>query len=212
MGDDRYVAVLGRRAWPMPIPIVQDQGAWHFETAAGVQEVTNRRIGRNELAAMEFARRYVEAQRFYASIDRDGDEVLEYAQRFRSTPGEKDGLYWHVAANEPASPLGPFTAEKIEFLAGRNEGSPYLGYYYGILTRQGPHAPGGAYDYVINGNMIAGFALIAWPAEYGTSGVMTFTISHQGRLLEKNLGPDTGEVEAAIQAYNPDSTWTEPDD
>lgn len=209
-GDGRYVAVLGRRAWPMPVPIVQEKGAWHFATAEGVEEVTNRRIGRNELAAMEFARRYVDAQRLYATADRDGDQVLEYAQKLRSTPGLKDGLYWEAPSGDAASPLAPFAAERSEFLAGREEGDPYLGYYYRVLTRQGANAPGGAYDYVINGNMIAGFALVAWPADYGNSGIMTFMISHQGKLLEKDLGPDTEQIAAAMQAYDPDSTWTEP--
>jgi hypothetical protein len=209
-GDGRYVAVLGRRAWPMPIPIVEDKGAWRFDTAAGVEEVTNRRIGRNELAAMEFARKYVEAQRQYASIDRTGNEVLKYAQKLRSTPGLKDGLFWESSSGEATSPLAPFAAERSEFLAGRDEGDPYLGYYYRILTKQGADAPGGAYDYVINGNMIAGFALIAWPADYGNSGVMTFMISHQGKLLEKDLGPDTEKVAAAITTYDPDPGWTEP--
>ena len=209
-GDGRYIAVLGRRAWPMPIPLVQENGVWRFDTAAGVEEVTNRRIGRNELAAMEFARKYVEAQRLYASADRDGDQVLEYAQRLQSTPGLKDGLFWESASGEAASPLAPFAAERSEFLAGRQEGDPYLGYYYRILTRQGAGAPGGAYDYVINDNMIAGFALIAWPADYGNSGIMTFMISHQGKLLEKDLGPDTETIAAAIQSYDPDLSWTEP--
>jgi hypothetical protein len=209
-GDGRYVAVIGRRAWPMPIPIVEDKGAWRFDTAAGVEEVTNRRIGRNELAAMEFARRYVEAQRLYASVDRDGDEVLEYAQKLRSTPGLKDGLYWEAPSGDSASPLAPFAAEKSEFLAGRDDGDPYLGYYYRILTSQGANAPGGAYSYIINGNMIAGFALIAWPADYGNSGIMTFMISHQGKLLEKDLGPDTEKIAAATEIYNPDFSWTEP--
>ena len=209
-GDGRYGAVIGRRAWPMPIPIVEDNGAWRFDTAAGVEEVTNRRIGRNELAAMEFARRYVEAQRQYASVDRTGNEVLKYAQKLRSTPGQKDGLFWESSSGEATSPLAPFAAERSEFLAGRHEGDPYLGYYYRVLTRQGANAPGGAYDYVINGNMIAGFALIAWPADYDNSGVMTFMINHQGKLLEKDLGPDTEYIAGAIQAYDPDSTWSEP--
>jgi hypothetical protein len=208
-GDGRYVAVLGRRAWPMPIPIVRDQNAWRFDTAAGVEEVTNRRIGRNELSAMDVARKYVEAQRVYASADRDGDQVLEYAQRLRSSPGQQDGLYWAPGADAGPSPFGPYIAEKSEFVAGRQEGDPFLGYYFRVLTRQGANVPGGAYDYVINGNMIAGFALIAWPADYGNSGVMTFMISHQGRLLEKDLGPETESVVAAMRAYDPDASWTE---
>ena len=208
-GDGRYIVVVGRRAWPMPIPIVQDKGAWYFDTAAGMEEVTNRRIGRNELAAMDLARNYVEAQRIYASADHDGDQVLEYAQRLISTANRQDGLYWPAAAGTGPSPFGPYVAEVSEFLAGKERGDPYLGYYFRVLTKQGANAPGGAYDYVINGNMIAGFALVAWPADYGTSGVMTFLVSHQGRLLQKDLGLDTEQIVAAIQAYDPDASWTD---
>lgn len=208
-GDGRYVVVVGRRAWPMPIPIVQDKGAWHFDTAAGIEEVTNRRIGRNELAAMDLARNYVEAQRLYASTDRDGDQVLEYAQRLISTANRQDGLYWAAGAGTGPSPFGPYISEVSEFFAGKERGDPYLGYYFRVLTKQGGNAPGGAYDYIINGNMIAGFALVAWPADYGTSGVMTFLVSHQGRLLEKDLGADTEKIVAAMQTYDPDASWTD---
>jgi hypothetical protein len=208
-GDGRYIAVVGRRAWPMPIPIVEDKGAWHFDTAAGIEEVTNRRIGRNELAAMDLARNYVEAQRLYASADRDGDQVLEYAQRLISTPDRQNGLYWPASAGAGPSPFGPYVAEVSEFLAGKDRGDPYLGYYFRVLTKQGGSPPGGAYDYVINGNMIAGFALVAWPADYGTTGVMTFLVSHQGRLFEKDLGPETEQSVAAMTAYDPDGTWRE---
>lgn len=211
-GEGRYIAVIGRRAWPMPIPIMQDGQSWRFDTAAGVEEVTNRRIGRNELAAMAFARNYVQAQRVYASVDRDGDQVLKYAQHLSSTPGRQDGLYWPAGPDTGPSPLGPYVSEVSEFLTGRERGDPVLGYYFRILTRQGANVPGGAYDYIINGNMIAGFALVAWPADYGNSGVMTFIISHQGRLLEKDLGPDTEKIVAAMQAYDPDASWTEPNE
>jgi hypothetical protein len=211
-GDGRYVAVVGRRAWPLPIPIVEDNGKWRFDTAAGVEEVTNRRIGRNELAAMDLARNYVEAQRLYASVDRDGDRVHKYAQRLISSPNKHDGLYWPATAGADPSPFGPYIAEVSEFLTGRQRTDPYQGYYFRVLTKQGANAPGGAYDYIINGNMIAGFALVAWPADYDQTGVMTFLISHEGRLLQKDLGPDTDDIVAAMQAYDPDSTWTEPQD
>ena len=135
--------------------------------------------------------------------------VLEYAQRVISTPGEKDGLYWTSAPGEPASPFGPFIAEISALIAGKKLGDPYRGYYYRVLKGQTEHAPGGAYDYVINGNMIAGFGLLAWPAEYGETGVMTFQVSHQGDVLEADLGPETAEVVAAIDAYDPDPAWTE---
>jgi Protein of unknown function (DUF2950) len=208
-GDGRYVAVVGRRAWPLPIPIVEDQGAWRFDTAAGIEEVTNRRIGRNELAAMELARNYVAAQRIYASADRDGDQVLEYAQRVISSANQQDGLYWLATPGTGPSPFGPYISEVSEFLAGKERSDPYQGYYFRVLTKQGANVPGGAYDYIINGNMIAGFALVGWPADYGTTGIMTFLVSHRGRLLEKDLGPDTEQVVAAMQAYDPDASWTE---
>jgi hypothetical protein len=162
-------------------------------------------IGENELAAIEALRAYVQAQIEYASADRDGDQVLEYAQRVISTPGQRDGLYWASAPGEPVSPFGPFIAEISALIQGKELGDPYRGYYYRVLKGQTEHAPGGAYEYVINGNMIAGFAMLAWPAEYGETGVMTFQVSHQGDVLEADLA----EVAPAFDAYDPDATWTE---
>ena len=205
---DHATILVGRQAWPMPIPLVQEGGAWHFDTAAGLEEIIDRRIGRNELSAIALMRDYVDAQVAYASEDRDGDEVLQYAQRITSSPGKHDGLYWPAAAGEPPSPFGPLVAEAEEHLKFRKKGEPYQGYYFRILTRQGSHPPGGAYDYVINGNMIAGFAMVAWPADYENSGVMTFVISHQGKLYQKDLGPETAKIAADMKAYDPDSTWT----
>jgi hypothetical protein len=207
--DGRVILTLGRQAFPFPVPIVREGESWRFDSAAGLEEILDRRVGENELAAIEVLRAYVQAQLEYASADRDGDQVLEYAQRVISTAGEMDGLFWASAPDEPASPFGPFIAEISALLVGKELGDPYRGYYYRVLNGQTEHAPGGAYDYVINGNMIAGFGLLAWPAEYGETGVMTFQVSHQGEVLEADLGPETAEVVAAIDAYDPDSTWTE---
>jgi hypothetical protein len=203
------VMVIGKDAWPMPFPIVHDDKGWHFDTAAGIDELVARHVGENELATIATLRAYVDAQVQYASADRDGDEVLEYAQKVISTPGKKDGLYWQVAsADDAASPFGPFIAELPDYVKERKPGEPYMGYYYRILTRQGENAPGGRYDYIINGNMIAGFAAVAVPAEYGETGVMTFVVSQQGKVYQKDLGEDTALAAAAIQDYNPDDSWT----
>jgi hypothetical protein len=180
--------------------------SWGFATEEGVDELANQRIGGNELRTIDIMRAYVGAQTDYASEDRDADEVLEYAQHIRSSPGQQDGLYWPTAADQLPSPVGPLLASAVE---ARDVGDAYNGYHYRILARQGDNPPGGAYDYVINGNMIASFALIAWPAEYDYFGVMTFLVSHQGKVYEKDLGPETAEVVAAIDAYDPDATWTE---
>ena len=205
------VMVIGKDAWPMPIPIVKDDKGWHFDTAAGADEIIDRRVGANELATIDNLKAYVDAQVQYASADRDGDDVLEYAQKINSTPGKKDGLYWEVPAGstDEASPFGPFVAEKAAYLADHEAGDPFMGYYYRIITRQGENAPGGRYDYVINGNMIGGFAMVAWPADYGSTGIMTFIVNQNGRVYQKDLGENTEVGAAAIQDYNPDTSWTE---
>jgi hypothetical protein len=209
---------VGGNAYSFPVPIVQQQdGRWFFDTAAGKEEVINRRIGRNEIGAITVARVYVQAQREYASKDRDDDEVLEYAQRLLSTPGKKDGLYWPIELDGELSPLGPLVALAREEGYRREQNSeategeqarPYHGYFYRILTRQGPAAPGGKYDYIINGNMIAGFALLAYPADYGETGIMSFIVNQQGKVYQKDLGPKTAEVAKSIEEYNPDKTWS----
>jgi hypothetical protein len=202
------VMVIGKNAWPVPIPIVRGDKGWMFDTAAGIDEIVARRIGQNELETITTLQAYVDAQVQYAGADRDGDDVLEYAQKVISTEGKKDGLYWQVAsADEEASPFGPFVAELPDALKDRQPGEPFMGYYYRILTRQGENAPGGRYDYIINGNMIAGFAAVAVPAEYAETGIMTFVVSHQGKIYEKDLGDDTAVLAAAIQEYNPDGSW-----
>ena len=205
-GEGRRIAYVGPRAWPLPIPIVFTEGAWRFDTEEGIDELANQRIGGNELRTIDTMRAYVEAQNDYASADRDGDEVLEYAQRIRSSPAQQDGLYWPSDVDQAPSPLGPLLAAAVET---QDVGDSYNGYHYRVLTRQGANPPGGAYDYVINGNMIAGFALVAWPAEYDHSGIMTFMVNHQGKVYERDLGPETAEIVAELDVYNPDATWTE---
>jgi hypothetical protein len=200
--------IIGKEAWPMPIPIVKDDKGWHFDTAAGSDEIVARRIGENELTTIENLRAYVEAQVEYASADRDGDDVLEYAQKINSSTGKKDGLYWPTSTGEDVSPFGPLAAERAAYLSDREQGDPFMGYYYRIVSRQGEHAPGSRYDYVINGNMIAGFAMIAWPAEYGSSGIMSFIVNQNGRVYQKDLGDATDAGAAAIQDYDPDDTWS----
>jgi hypothetical protein len=213
-GEDRRVIEVGALAYPLPIPLARENGAWRFDTEAGVEEINNRRIGLNELQAIRLARAYLDAQIEYAGADRDGDEVLEYAQRLGSSAGKKDGLYWTTSADgDDVSPFGPMVAGLDEdYLAKRKGGEPFYGYYYKILTRQGANPPGGRYDYVINGNMIAGFGLIAWPAEYGNSGVMTFLVSHHGKVLQKDLGEDTAALAAAVEEFDPDDSWVEAED
>jgi hypothetical protein len=204
---------IGNDNWPFAIPLTRlANGKWFFDTEAGKQEILARRIGANELETINVCRAYVEAQREYASEDRDGSGVLKYAQHFMSHNG-KDGLYWAAAPGEEASPFGAMIAQATleGYTPGRNTGSgpqPYHGYAYRILTSQGPAAPGGEYNYVINGNMIAGFALVACPTEYGGSGVMTFVISHQGKLYQKDLGSETSDAVRNMQEYDPDSSWT----
>jgi hypothetical protein len=204
------VMVIGNEAWPMPFPIVKGDKGWYFDVAVGADEIIDRRVGANELATIRNLNAYTDAQVQYASADRDGDDVLEYAQKINSSPGKKDGLYWEVPAGstDEASPFGPFVAEKAAYLADHEAVDPFMGYYYRIISRQGENAPGGRYDYVINGNMIAGSAMIAWPAEYGISGVMAFIVNQNGRTFQKDLGEET-EFAVIGQDYDPDGSWSE---
>lgn len=211
--DSQQILKLGADGWPFPIPLVKDAGGWFFDTSAGWEEILNRRIGANELGAIHVCRTYVEAQREYATKDRNGEGVLEYAQHLRGTPGTHDGLYWSSSNGEELSPLGPLVAQaRVEGYRHKTkilteEQSPYHGYYFKILTKQGRHASGGKYNYIINGHMIAGFALVAWPAEWSNTGVMTFIVNQQGKVYEKNLGPKTSTIANALTTYDPDSTW-----
>jgi Protein of unknown function (DUF2950) len=212
--ETNCVLEVGEQSWPFPIPLVkQTDGQWFFDTEAGKEEILNRRIGRNELTTLQSVRAYVDAQRDYASSDRLGNEVLQYAQKIISSPGLKDGLYWPTNLDGEISPLGPLVAlAQAAGYVSTNQSAgtapePFHGYYFKILTRQGKHAPGGKYDYIINGNMIGGFALVAWPAEYGNSGIMTFIVNQQGRVYQKDLGAKTDYLAPAIKRYDPDSTW-----
>jgi hypothetical protein len=202
--------VVGEEEWPMPIPLVQVSGGWQWDTAAGAEEILNRRIGRNELNVIEVARAYVEAQQEFAA-QHSIDHKHEYAQRFVSSEGQHDGLYWPAASGEEESPLGPLIAKAEAQGYSSKEGianlEPYHGYYYRILTRQGPHAAGGAKDYIKDGHMVHGFALIAFPARYGDSGVMSFIVNQNGIVYEKNLGPGTAKIAAGMMVYDPDSSW-----
>ena len=222
--SSKFILTIGEDSWPFPIPIVLRNNSWSFDTAAGIEELLNRRIGENELSAISTCRAYVLAQwEYFTEGDHDNDGVAEYAQHLLSAPGQRDGLYWDTVEGQPPSPLGALVAvARVEGYAmvkpGKpaaeantagtvGGGMPYHGYRFRILKRQGSHAPGGKYDYVINGNMIAGYALVAFPAKYGSSGVMTFIVNQQGRVYQKNLGPDTEKLARQIAEYDPDSTW-----
>jgi hypothetical protein len=206
---DRRILVIGDQAWPVPFPIVKTGDRWRFATEDGIEELINRRIGGNERNAIASLRAFVDAQRAYAARDRDGDGVLQYAQKVMSSPGKRDGLYWpaDAAKNEELSPFGPLIAEASPYTAGRKIGDPYRGYYFRILTQQGKSAPGGAYSYTINGRMIAGFAMIAYPAEHGETGIMTFIVNHNGVVYERDLGPNTAKLAPGIVAFDPGKGW-----
>jgi Protein of unknown function (DUF2950) len=208
-GDNKAVVLIGPDDFPFPIPLVRKNDMWQFDTAAGRQEILYRRIGRNELDAIQACLAYVDAQNEYAGRDRTGAGAGVYAQRIVSKAGTRDGLYWPAASeNEDASPLGELfaeaTREGYRAAAGR---IPFHGYYYKILTKQGPNAPGGVLDYVVGGKMIGGFALVAYPASYGNSGVMTFLVNHTGVVYEKDLGPHSARIAERMSAFNPDQTW-----
>ena len=211
-GDSKVVLSTGKDNWPFPIPIVKGAAGWRFDAKQGREEILNRRIGRNELAAMQAMLAYVDAQREYYLSNPQRDKLLHYAQRIISTRGKRDGLYFPTKAGERPSPLGPaFESAKAKgYEKGKDAAGkpvPYHGYYYRILKRQGPDAPGGAYDYVAQGKMIGGFALVAYPASYGNSGVMTFLVSHDGVVYEKDLGPETAANAQKITQFNPDKSW-----
>jgi len=204
-GNDKVTVVVGFNAWPLPIPIVRRGAGWQFDGAAGREEMLNRRIGRNELDAIEVLRAYVGAQRLYASAPRDGTRVRAFARKVASSPGKRDGLYWpaDAAKGDEISPFGPLIRDPEK----RKAGEPYNGYYFKILTRQGTAALGGAYSYVINGRMVAGFAMVAAPARYGETGIQTFIVNHYGDVYERDFGPDTLKVFGRMTEYNPTSKW-----
>lgn len=204
-GEDRAMIAVGESGWTLPIPIVKTSGAWQFDTAAGADEIRIRRIGRNELAVMQVMLAIYDAQIEYAEKDRDGDGVRSYATRFESSPGTNDGLYWPTSAGEEPSPLGPTVAAAMAAGGSKTEG--YYGYRYKMLSGQGKHAPGGAYDYVANGKKLGGFAVLATPVKYGDSGVMSFMINHDGVLFEKDFGMSTDHKMKTMTLFDPDSNW-----
>jgi hypothetical protein len=210
-GEDKITLEVGTNSWPMPIPLVKADGQWHFDTAAGKEEIVNRHIGKDELHAIGVCRAYVAAQRQYASANPDAGGGANYAQKFKSAPGKKDGLYWPPAENQPASPFGPLVAEAHAEGYGRNTGAgphPFHGYYFRILTRQGKAAPGGKMDYMSHGNLTGGFALVAYPEHWDQSGIMTFIVNQDGKVYQRNLGEKTSRVAGAMKEYNPNRQWT----
>ena len=208
---NRKTLVIGDEQWPFPVPLVKEARGWRFDTAAGKEEVIARRIGRNELAAIDTVRAYVSAQRRYAADGHDGNRPGAYATKFQSDPGKQNGLYWPVAKGQKRSPLGDLVAQAAaegRAPAGdRSQPSPLHGYYFRILTAQGPAASGGAKQYIANGTMSGGFALVAWPAQYDASGVMTFIVNQDGIVREKDLGPASDATARQMQTYNPDASW-----
>ena len=209
-GDAKAMLLVGKDEWPLPIPLVKGAEGWRFDTKQAREEILNRRIGRNELSAVQAMLAYVDAQREYYLRNPRNDKLLHYAQKFDSAPGKRDGLYFQTKTGEKPSPLGPlFASAKAAGYTKDGDGmpDPYYGYRYRILKRQGPDAPGGAYDYVVQGRMIGGFALVAWPASYGNSGVMTFIVNHDGVVYEKDLGPGTAAAAGKITRFNPDKSW-----
>jgi len=211
-GDDKIVLEVGTNDWPMPIPLVKADGQWRFDTSAGKEEIINRHIGKDELHAIGVCRAYVEAQRKYASMNHGATGQPTYAQKIKSTPGNRDGLYWETSGGEPGSPFGPLVDEaRAEGYSSHKEGTgphPFHGYYFRILTRQGKEAPGGKMNYVRNGEMTGGFALVAYPERWGRSGVMTFIVNQDGMIYQRNLGEQTARIAASMQEYNPNRDWT----
>jgi hypothetical protein len=210
-GADKVTLEVGTNDWPMAIPLVKADGQWHFDTAAGKEEIINRHIGKDELHAIGVCRAHVTAQRQYASLNMDASGGVKYALKFKSTPGKKDGLYWPSAENEPNSPFGPLVAEAhAEGYVGHKGGGPhpFHGYFFRILTRQGPAAPGGRMDYMSHGNLTGGFALVAYPEHWDKSGIMTFIVNQDGKVYQQNLAEKTSRIAVAMKVYNPDSEWT----
>jgi hypothetical protein len=202
---DRRLLQIGEKLWPLPFPLVKwEDGKWAFDTYAGLEEIVNRRVGENELQTIETMRAYVDAQEEYASEDRDEDGVEEFAQKLISSEGKTDGIYWPTDDVNGESPAGDLSQSELDDAA---KGEGYFGYKYKILTGQGDQIAGGAYDYIINGNMIAGFGLLAWPAKYGETGVKTFAVNQHGIVYETDLGPTTDAIVKYIDRFNPDDTW-----
>lgn len=200
--------VVGANDWPMPIPLVRDGTSWYFDSKQGQEEIVNRRIGQNELGAIAVCEGYYRAQKEYAAKGHDGLPAKLYAEKFASDPGKQNGLYWEVAAGKPQSPMGPAVAAATAEGYGGDGPQPYHGYIYKRLSSQGPDAPGGAKSYVVNGRQSGGFALLAYPAKYGTSGIMTFVVNQDGVIYQKDLGDGTETAAPGITSFNPDQSWT----
>jgi hypothetical protein len=210
-GEDSITLEIGTNNWPMPIPLVKADGQWYFDTAAGKEEIINRHIGKDELHAIGVCRAYVAAQQQYASANPKAGGGPAYAQKFKSTTGKRDGLYWPQAENEPASPFGASVAEAQAEGYGRKMGTgvkPFRGYYFRILTRQGKDAPGGKINYLSDGVLTAGFALVAYPEQWDKSGIMTFIVNQDGKVYQRNLGEKTARIAGKMKEYNPDGDWT----
>jgi hypothetical protein len=213
--ESTATVVIGPDSWPFPIPLVKSEGQWHFDLEAGAEEIQNRNIGRNELATIKILRFYPQAQNAYEAEDRDDDGVREYAQVFASNPGKRDGLFWKDEGGD-ASPLQPlvtllrdqgYDLDKAQ-AADDNSAPAFNGYHFKIIKQQGSAAPGGAMNYVVNGNMVAGFALVAWPVEYSESGIQTFIVGKDGTVFEKDLGEKTVDIASKLTSYNPDESWS----
>ncbi len=210
-GDAKATLLIGDKDWPFPFPLVKSAGRWTFDAKSGAEEILNRRIGRNELAAIQVCLAYVDAQREYALTEGNSNGLHKYAMKLVSTRGKKDGLYWPTQEGEPLSPLGPLAAKAKQEGYGKRDNAanePYHGYFYKVLTGQGSDASGGAYDYVVDGKMIGGFALVAYPARWGASGVMTFIVNHNGIVYQKNLGKGTATLALGMTRFNPDTSWS----
>jgi Protein of unknown function (DUF2950) len=209
-GEAKATLTVGDDPWPFPSPLVKKDARWHFDSEAGRVEVLNRRVGRNELDTIQTLLAIVDAQQEYAADDSDHNGLHDYAKRFRSSPGKKDGLYWPAKEGEPQSPLGPLIAEAAAqgYVSSDKGPAPYHGYLFRIMTAQGPAAPGGAYDYLVRDTLLGGFAVIAWPAKYANSGIMTFIVRYDGVVYQKDLGDATADRAAKITRFNPDKTWT----
>jgi hypothetical protein len=207
-GENKRILYVGKDDWPMPVPIVKTGKQWYFQTEEGRQEILSRRIGKNEIGAIQTCLAIVDAEKEYATLDRDNDQLLEYTPKFASEKGKKDGLYWEAAPGEPLSPLGPFVARATaEGYGNAEQMSPYHGYLFRIITAQGENANGGAYSYIVNGNLIGGFAIVAYPALYRASGVKTFIVNYEGVVYEKDLGQETAQLAVAVTVFDPDKTW-----
>jgi hypothetical protein len=208
VSDKKRILYVGKDEWPMPVPIVKTGKRWHFNTLEGREEILSRRIGKNELGAIQTCLAIVDAEKEYATLDRDNNQLLEYAQKFESEKGKRDGLYWETEPGAPLSPLGPLIARSVSEGYGKTDQmAPYHGYFFKILTAQGENAPGGAYSYIVNGSLIGGFAVVAYPALYRSSGVKTFMVNHEGVVYEKDLGAGTEKLAASMTVYDPDKSW-----